>query len=143
MRKLILAVTALTATQMAVADPPKEAERTPEVWEFVGTFSGTEGPTNIVIHKGSIHRSGHVFEATIGRNFSFHEGYWSPDPVIGHIAKYKIDCQYHTYYEMWWYFVSKPVDDVASITAPEEWDVIEHYSPEEVVQNHLCGASLP
>lgn len=143
MPKLILAVAALTATQMATADPPTQAPRAPEIWDFVGTYSGAEGPTNVVIYKGSTHRSGSIFEVAVDRNFFFHDGYWTPDPVVGHIAKYKIDCQYHTYYEMWWYFVSKPVDNVASITAPEEWGVIEHGSSEEVVQNHLCGAQTP
>ena len=146
MRKLIL-IAALTFGAAALADPPTPSEPPPHLWTLVGTytnFNGCDtcmnaaGPINVVIYKSSTHRSGNIYEAIIGQLFSLIDGYWVPDPIVGHVAKYKIDCKYHTYYEVWWYYVSRPVDDLASITAPVEWDEIKPNSPEEIVERFLC-----
>ena len=151
MRNAILLLAALILGGQASADPPTPPKPQPHIWALVGAYTyfkgcdtcmGGEGdgPVNVVIKKSSTHRTGHIYEAIIGQQFSMTDGYWVPDPVAGHIAKYKIDCKYHTYYEVWWYFVSRPVDDLASITAPVEWDEIKSKSPEEMVEKYLCKA---
>ncbi len=110
-------------------------------WTFIGTAPGTDRPSNVVIRNGSTVKKGKIYEVIVGTNFWQNDaGYWGPEYNVGHIAKYEIDCKYHTYYEAWWYFVSRPPEDFESITADEEWDPIKPNTAEAVTEAYLCKA---
>lgn len=110
-----LTLIALLACGPALADPPTPPKPQPpeQRWEFIGSYvapidaGDPDAVVNAVIDPDSIKRHGSIVEVITGTLFHQENGKWVPGSTgpgagVYFIRKYKIDCHYHTFNEVWW-----------------------------------------